>query len=1028
MSSSNSVLTSSGVDEALVAAAAPLYRGAALLARADAERVDVFLRDVVKWAEACLSGSRIVVAEYHADDDALTVRVAPSVDADRGRGVPEGPVTEAAHPAARAVEEAQPVSAEVEAGQAASISASGNGPSRSPRSRMLHAYPAVDPDSQFVRGVVVADAGPAARKPGSGEGSDPPSTSTAECLQIAADLVAIALAVSERTPSEQQASGATPTGPPQPRSEPRSEPRPESQSENQSESGSGHRSTNAGTESPQQAGTAARWMTLMDAYPDPIHISVDRVIRYINPAGVRVYGGRDASDVIGRQIREFIPPEVDFEVFRRRARRVYDAQSKTEPFEHEIQRIDGERRVVETRSVPIEYEGERGALTLVRDVTAQREVEDKLQVTEERIRRLVEHAQPIVFILDEDGQFLVCEGRDLDATPFDPGEVVGQSVDEVAERLPEVTRGIRRALSGETCDDRFTVDGTTLDVWYAPVRNPDGTVAGCVGMGADVSEQVQAERALRAERDLLERIFETSPTAITILDTEGRILRANARAEEVLGLSPSQIRDLSYDDPEWRHTTLDGEPFPDEEQPFVRVMESEAPVYDVRHAIVWPDGRRRFLSISGAPVRSSSGDVTRAVFVVQDITEEIRQRDMRKTREGKVRALYEATSSLLTASSPEEVARRILYLIEDTMDTAVSAVRLRRDDHLVPVCLSPGIRRHIGWPRPDYAVRGDSIVAQAFRFGESAIHDDLSAVEESVNAQRGNVASAAYVPIGGYGIITIGATVRDGIDAFDVKLVEILARNAESVLSRLRDEDELRAARDVAEEASRLKSAMLANMSHEVRTPLTSIVGFSEVIREEAGNDDVRAFARRVYDSSLRLRDTLDSVLHLSRLEAGAVPFDPHPVDLVAEAEATCRELDGISDRSGVRLQLDAPPEPIRCTSDRAAVQRILRNLVGNAIKFTPSGGCITLHVAAGPAGAVVEVCDEGIGMSAAFQRRMFDAFTQESEGRQREHEGSGLGLAIVHKLVELLHGSIEVESTPGQGTRIAVFLPKIGE
>jgi PAS domain S-box-containing protein len=1004
MSFLNEVIRSSGADAPLVAAAASLYRRAAMLAGAGAGDAGRFFSDVAQWAASRLAGCSIVVAEYRPDDDVLIVQAASSPDVPLSRCVPDGPLADAEHPAARAVTEAQPVSHEGASDLADGFLTSENGAasqsSDASAPGVLHVHPALDPASKSVRGVVVAVATDAAGGEALG-GAGESGVQAGECLSVAADLVAIGLSVAGQRRDADAGSHAGPSPGGAPPSRARAD------------------------DPPQPARTAARWMTLMDAYPDPIHISVDRVIRYINPAGVRVYGGSDAAEIVGMPIRAFISPEFDFEVFEERARQVYDAETETEPFEHEIRRLDGESRVVETRSVPIEYDGERGALTLVRDVTAQREMEDKLQVTEERIRRLVEHAQPIVFILDENGQFLVCEGRDLDATPFEPGEVVGQSVDEVAARIPEVGRGIRRALRGETCDDRFTIDGATFDVWYAPVRNPDGTIAGCVGMGANVSEQVQAERALRAERDLLERIFETSPTAITILDTEGRIVRANARAEEVLGLTPSQIQNRCYDDPDWHHTTVDGEPFPDAEQPFVRVMESEAPVYDVRHAIVWPDGRRRYLSISGAPVRSSHGEVTGAVFVVQDVTDEILQREMRTVREGKVRALYEATSSLLTATSPEEVARRILDLIEDTMDYTVSAVRLKRGGRLVPVCVSPGIRRHIGWPRPDYAVGGDSIVARAFRAGESAIYDDLSDVQESIDALRGQVASTAYIPIGTYGIIAIGTTVPDGIDAFDVKLVEILARNAESVLSRLRDEDDLRAARDVAEEASRLKSAMLANMSHEVRTPLTSIVGFSEVIREEARDESVRTFARRVYDSSLRLRDTLDSVLHLSRLEAGAVTFDPHPVDLVAEAEATRRELDGIADGAGVSLHLDVPSGPIQCLSDRAAVQRILRNLVGNAVKFTPSGRRVTLRVASGPTGAVTEVCDEGIGMSLAFQRRMFDAFTQESEGRQREHEGSGLGLAIVQKLVDLLNGSIEVESTPGLGTRIAVFLPK---
>jgi len=289
---------------------------------------------------------------------------------------------------------------------------------------------------------------------------------------------------------------------------------------------------------------------------------------------------------------------------------------------------------------------------------------------------------------------------------------------------------------------------------------------------------------------------------------------------------------------------------------------------------------------------------------------------------------------------------------------------------------------------------------------------------------RGDIRSATYIPIGKYGIITLGSTTSGGHNAFDIQVIEILARNAETVLSRLENEEELRTARDLAEEASRLKSAMLANMSHEVRTPLTSIFGFADVIANETEEPQTEAFANRVRASSLRLRDTLDSVLHFSRLEADAVTPEMQPVNLVAEAKEIAGELDRIAQDSDVTLRVLASSPDITCHTDCFAVQRILRNLARNAIKFTPAGGSVEIQLTRGKQGAMLEVSDTGIGMSEAFQARMFNAFTQESDGIRREHEGSGLGLAIVQKLVDLIGGMIEVESTRGHGTRIAVFLP----
>ena len=247
--------------------------------------------------------------------------------------------------------------------------------------------------------------------------------------------------------------------------------------------------------------------------------------------------------------------------------------------------------------------------------------------------------------------------------------------------------------------------------------------------------------------------------------------------------------------------------------------------------------------------------------------------------------------------------------------------------------------------------------------------------------------------------------------------------------------DELTVAKEKAEEASQLKSAMLANMSHEVRTPLTSISGFAEVLTEEASGQ-VEQFASMIHDNSKRLLDTLSSVLRLSKLEAGKQNLHLETMDLVDEAEAIITEQAERAENAGVDLHLDVC-EHCPCELDPGAVQRILRNLVGNAIKFTGEDGEVVVRVRrvtrppdATPGNdsfthAQLEVEDTGPGMSESFQKNMFEAFRQESEDPRRTHEGSGLGLSITKELVGLLHGDISVESEMGVGTCFTIHLPR---
>ncbi len=248
---------------------------------------------------------------------------------------------------------------------------------------------------------------------------------------------------------------------------------------------------------------------------------------------------------------------------------------------------------------------------------------------------------------------------------------------------------------------------------------------------------------------------------------------------------------------------------------------------------------------------------------------------------------------------------------------------------------------------------------------------------------------------------------------------------------------ELTDAKEQAEETSRLKSAMLANISHEVRTPLTSIMGFAEVMAEETGGK-AKHFATLIYENSTRLLETLSSVLRLSKLEAGKESIRFEKMDIVDELAALSTEQSERADRAGVELQFEVGCDQCVCYLDPGAVQRVLRNLVGNAIKFTEAGGDVVVRMepvtkpkatqASDEAFTHVriEVEDTGEGISASFQDDMFKAFRQEEQTDRSGHKGSGLGLAITKQLVDLMEGEITVESEKGVGTRFTILLPRV--
>ncbi len=246
---------------------------------------------------------------------------------------------------------------------------------------------------------------------------------------------------------------------------------------------------------------------------------------------------------------------------------------------------------------------------------------------------------------------------------------------------------------------------------------------------------------------------------------------------------------------------------------------------------------------------------------------------------------------------------------------------------------------------------------------------------------------------------------------------------ARDVTDRKRHEQALIEAKEKAEEITRLKATLLANMSHEVRTPLTSILLRARILEAQldgAHNDAACAIIR----AGDRLSQTLNSVLTLSQLESGTLEAQRETVDLVAEIADFLPSVAPLADDKDLELRFETHADSLSICTDAALLGRILNNLVGNAIKFTKEGFVeVTLRDDGDE--ALIEVIDTGIGIDDGFLDDLFEEFRQESSGWSRAYEGTGLGLAITRKLCEVLGGSIGVTSQKGEGSVFSVRLPK---
>jgi two-component system cell cycle sensor histidine kinase PleC len=246
---------------------------------------------------------------------------------------------------------------------------------------------------------------------------------------------------------------------------------------------------------------------------------------------------------------------------------------------------------------------------------------------------------------------------------------------------------------------------------------------------------------------------------------------------------------------------------------------------------------------------------------------------------------------------------------------------------------------------------------------------------------------------------------------------------------RRRNEVAMKAARAEFELASRTKSAFLATMSHELKTPLNSIIGFSDVILSLKESPDALAksaeYATHISKSGHRLLDVVSDVLDISKIESGSFVLNRQPTDLTDVADASVEVLRDAIAGKGQSLDVLVPRELPMLSVDSRRLKQILVNLLSNAHKFTPQRGRIVLVAKRNPdGGATFAVGDTGVGMSPDQVAIAFRPFGQVQSHLSRTQEGAGLGLPIARGLARQHGGDLRVESQPGAGTTVFLSLP----
>jgi signal transduction histidine kinase len=438
---------------------------------------------------------------------------------------------------------------------------------------------------------------------------------------------------------------------------------------------------------------------------------------------------------------------------------------------------------------------------------------------------------------------------------------------------------------------------------------------------------------------------------------------------------------------------------------------------------------------------------------VSQLKEELRHvsEKLESSEDGLAKALEQqtATSEILRviASSPTDIQPVLDVVVESAarLCNATDGLIARIDGNV----LIPGVAKYGSMPVPEARpLSYGTPVGRAIIDGETVhVHDLKSEVEtefphskprQAISGAR-TLLTTPLLPKGrAFGAIVIR---RNEVRPFSVKQIELLRTFADQTVIAIENvrlfqeiqekSRQLETANERLKDLDRLKSDFVSNVSHELRTPLTAIKGAVDLLlREVPGplNENQTHHLSRVRSNTQHLAGLINDLLDLSKIEEGKIEFDAGRVSLGGLLHEVMETVKPMAAEKPVLLEVDVPDPSVLVWADRDKVTQVLMNLIGNAIKFTPPQGRVTVSASKDSTEwAQVSVNDSGPGISAEECQKIFQKFYQVSEGGGPKPKGTGLGLAISRSLVELHGGRIWVESEEGRGSTFSFTLPVSG-
>ncbi|WP_094228882.1 PAS domain S-box protein [Methanolobus psychrotolerans] len=696
---------------------------------------------------------------------------------------------------------------------------------------------------------------------------------------------------------------------------------------------------------------------------------------------------------------------------------------------------------------PAYYQG------IIIDITERKKAEEAALESEMKYRLIFENSPLGLFHFNEKGIITHCNEKFLEIMHLRRKEdVIGFNIiDSIVDiRMKEAVDQVLSGKQGYFEGKYHTVlsDVTIIiKAYFSPNISADGTLHCGIGVFEDISERKKTEEAFFEAEKKYRLIFENSPLGIFHFNAEGIVTHCNEKFLQIIGLEKKEdiigfnmVRRI-------KDTMM--------KQAIEDVLSRKTGHFEGKyHTVI--SGKDVYLKADYSPNVAEDGTFLGGIGIFGDISVRKKAEEALRLDESRLEALLKINQ--LTDTSLKEIAdfvqeeavrltqSKIGYLAflneEGTVLTVYSW-----SQNIMKECKVKGMK--LEYPLDSTGLWGESI-----RQKKAIIINDFDAPNPMKHGYpEGHIPLKRYMNIPIFdGKKIVGAAgvgnKEEEYNKSDLRQLTLFMEGMWRLIQRKKAEDTLREyadelsrvnaelsmanaelslANEELKSLDRMKDDFLSNVSHEFKTPLTSIQGYSQLIADEtlgSVNEQQKKAEDTVIRNSERLRRLVDSLLYLSRAQSGKLNYSFENINLADVIDNSIQDLALQADGKGIKLVRDIPTDLPTVTADRDKMMDVFVNLIDNAIKFTPQDGKVTISAHATEDSMYVTVQDTGIGIPADKIPKLFERFYQVDSSVRRRYGGTGLGLYICKKIIEDHKGDIHVTSEEGKGTTMHMRLP----